>query len=50
MLADEDRVLIKVLSVEKKDMVQKNNNELIYVIWGILQERVNAAGSVTSTI
>jgi len=40
MLADEDRVLIKVLSVEKKDMVQKNNNELIYVIWGILQERV----------
>jgi len=39
MLAEEDRVLIKVLSVEKRIWCKKNN-EWIYAIWGILQERV----------
>jgi len=39
MLSEEDRVLIKVLRVEKRIWYEKNN-EWIYAISGILQERV----------
>jgi len=39
MLAEEDTVLINVLRVEKC-IWYKKNNEWIYAIWGILQERV----------
>jgi len=39
ILAKEDSVLIKVLKSQKR-ILREKKNQRIYIIWGILQERV----------